>query len=143
MFYLKKIYFEIRGLRNDLLEIRDLLRQVEGNTSAEMLTIDLISRNPKLQPLVESHNAKAEGVKRRSKTDFISLQTIQRHWDVECDELKGLLFKNNIEYGTQFFKDGGFKGHVQSMIRTSDLSRVEKILKKPGHSKDSNKPSNR
>ena len=30
MFYFKKIYYELRLLRNDLLEIRDILRQIEG-----------------------------------------------------------------------------------------------------------------
>lgn len=138
MFYFKKIYYEFRLLRNDLLEIRDILRQIEGHTGAEMLTIDLISRNPKLQPLVVSHNSRAEGTKIRSKKDFIALQTIQRHYGIEAKKLKQILGIKGIEFGTHFFKEGGFKGHAQSMFRASDLLRVQKALEKAGFDKKSN-----
>lgn len=138
MFYFKKIYYELRLLRNDLLEIRDILRQIEGHTGAEMLTIDLISRNPKLQPLVVSHNSRAEGTKTRSKKDFIALQTIQRHYGIEAKKLKQILGIKGIEFGTHFFKEGGFKGHAQSMFRASDLLRVQKALEKAGFDKKTN-----
>lgn len=139
MLYIKKIYYEIRSLHNDLLEIRDILRQVEGNTGASMLTIDLISRNPKLQPMVTSHNSPAEGAKKRSRKDFIALQRIQRQYGVDTKKLKQILSVKGIEFGTHFFKEGGFKGHVQSMVQASDLLRIQKALEKAGYKKGSAK----
>ena len=125
----------LRKILTVLLEMRDLLKLIEGNTSAAMLTIDLISRNPKLQPLVVSHNARAEGDKKRSKKSFISLQTIQRQYGVTVSDLKHILNKKDIEFGTHLFKEGGFRGHVQSMFRTADLPRVQKALEKEGYTR--------
>ncbi len=106
----------LRKILTVLLEMRDLLKLIEGNTSAAMLTIDLISRNPKLQPLVATHNAPAESapvqkasvkpykVRSRkgkpSEFGFATITDLARHFKMSANELKEFCNANDIKYGT-------------------------------------------
>lgn len=126
----------LKNIYTVLLEIRDLLKLAQGDANAMMLTIDLISRNPKLQPLVTSHNARAEGAPQSTKYEFVTIQTIQRKYGIDVNALKYILTKMGIEFGTHFFKETGRKGHVMCMIRRKDLPRVEEALKKKGYPKN-------
>lgn len=125
-----------------LLEIRDILKQIEGNTSAEMLTVDLISRNPRLQPLVASHNAPAESshegsnplTPRKSKKKgspsnlgYTFISGLAKRYEIPTGILKDLLTLNSVPYSTKI--PGKRKIYKNSLVSHEYLNTIDRIVK--------------
>lgn len=129
----------LRKIYEVLLECRDLLKLIQGDANAEMLTIDLISRNPKLQPLVATHNAPTEGAPtkraKRQERNAVPLCSLQQKFGIDCKELKKILNAHGIRYSTAIFRAAGYKGHGQTAIKKEKLQRVEELLNDYGYTK--------
>lgn len=132
---IRKIYHTLTAILAVQEEIRDVLRLHQSQAEATMLTVDALSRNPQFfaqyaladkKADTESTDTKNRG--RRRNKPFIALQTICRQYGITDRDLKSILVKNGIKYGTEFFKKAGYKGHVQSMIQEKDYGKVKTAL---------------